>query len=819
MNDLPPANTWQPAQGCSSDGPSNPAIVYSITLTGVPATIFAAAAGGYVWSLSLNDGGAPPNFTIDRFDGAGNLIDHPIEVSGVDGSTTFNDSVYLNADPSAPLQAATKQYVDASSLTGQDVPAGMGICGRQNVAGNGSWTPLAPPALGYLPLAGGYLSGAIGFNGPAGQRFVLGSTASPGNLGRWMITLGDTTAESGGNAGSNFVLTSYNDLGQGPTAQLTMTRNGMTTLGGSMTVNGKINLNGLSNLTIGGGNTGDTIITDGAGNLIWGSGGSGAGIPDAPLTGGPYGRQAAAWVVIPPPPIATDAPSNGSLYGRNNGAWAVVPPPVITADAPAIGQLYGRYNNGWVQVGQQFVAIAGGNMTGPLVFNGTPANRAIAGMNASAMRWALNLGDQTPETGGNSGSNWTLQRYADNGALIDTPVTISRASGQMTVANPVTVPNPPPGDNSSLVATTSWVNGAIGAFPQPPPASTTLPLMNGTAAVGTSTAYARGDHVHPSDSTRLATAGGTITGTLGVNGILTEGSGSGAAQINLNGAAGNVRAIVGETNGVARWNLQLGNSVAESGSNAGSNFSITRFNDAGAAIDTPFQIARSNGQVVISGAPPLMSNATQPFWGVADGSGATRGQFYWQSSTNQLGLALFSPAASAFLNNSGQFQTQTFYNATAQAYMAGGTAWTNTACDARIKTVQSDYTSGLDEVLQLQPRVFVYKGNDTPTERLDNPPFSPDGSDVPNPEPLPIAAPYPASPMYQDALNRKPYVGFIAQELEQIFPGMVSKRSGFIDGEAVDDQRGINMEELTFALVNAVKTLAARVAELEAARG
>jgi hypothetical protein len=49
-------------------------------------------------------------------------------------------------------------------------------------------------------------------------------------------------------------------------------------------------------------------------------------------------------------------------------------------------------------------------------------------------------------------------------------------------------------------------------------ASSTTPLMDGTAAVGTSANYARGDHVHPSDTSRLGpgvssnlTAGFTAT--------------------------------------------------------------------------------------------------------------------------------------------------------------------------------------------------------------------------------------------------------------------------------------------------------------------
>ena len=73
-----------------------------------------------------------------------------------------------------------------------------------------------------------------------------------------------------------------------------------------------------------------------------------------------------------------------------------------------------------------------------------------------------------------------------------------------------------------------------------PLASTTTPAMNGTAAVGTGTTWARADHVHPTDTTRysasnpsgyqtaaqvttslasyLPLAGGTLTGSLGVQG-------------------------------------------------------------------------------------------------------------------------------------------------------------------------------------------------------------------------------------------------------------------------------------------------------------
>jgi hypothetical protein len=55
------------------------------------------------------------------------------------------------------------------------------------------------------------------------------------------------------------------------------------------------------------------------------------------------------------------------------------------------------------------------------------------------------------------------------------------------------------------------------------PASTLTPVMDGgVGAVGVSTtAWARSDHQHPSDTSRLATAGGTISGNLTVSGTAT----------------------------------------------------------------------------------------------------------------------------------------------------------------------------------------------------------------------------------------------------------------------------------------------------------
>ena len=111
------------------------------------------------------------------------------------------------------------------------------------------------------------------------------------------------------------------------------------------------------------------------------------------------------------------------------------------------------------------------------------------------------------------------------------PIVVSPLlSGTSGGAPPALINGPNPGDNSQTVPTTSWVNqavsaaiGAIPAPPVPPSPSNAAPTMAGTAAPGTSALYSRGDHVHPTDTSRAAASalagylplsGGTLTGPL-----------------------------------------------------------------------------------------------------------------------------------------------------------------------------------------------------------------------------------------------------------------------------------------------------------------
>ena len=102
----------------------------------------------------------------------------------------------------------------------------------------------------------------------------------------------------------------------------------------------------------------------------------------------------------------------------------------------------------------------------------------------------------------------------------------------------------------------------------------------------------------------------TVTGALATNsGSLFVGTAtSTTASIALNATAGNFRTVSAYTAGAARW-LFGADTTAETGSNAGSNFSIYSFTDAGVSNGAVFSISRATGSVFINDGLSLGSTA------------------------------------------------------------------------------------------------------------------------------------------------------------------------------------------------------------------
>jgi len=122
-----------------------------------------------------------------------------------------------------------------------------------------------------------------------------------------------------------------------------------------------------------------------------------------------------------------------------------------------------------------------------------------------------------------------------------------------------------------------------------------------------------------------------------------------------------------------------------------------------------------------------------------------------KKSTGNVGIGIKSPGYLLEVNGS--------------AGKPGGGSWSNSS-DERLKDIAGKYDRGLDQILSLKPVTFYYK----------------DG----NPRGLP---------------TDEEYIGFIAQEVRDLFPEAVSEgQDGYLD---------FNMHPVNVAVVNAIKELKA----------
>jgi hypothetical protein len=78
-------------------------------------------------------------------------------------------------------------------------------------------------------------------------------------------------------------------------------------------------------------------------------------------------------------------------------------------------------------------------------------------------------------------------------------------------------------------------------------------------------------------------------------------------------ASGQVARVFGRTNGSNRWAVELGDTTAEGGGNAGSNLVIRRYDNSGTGLGTPVIINRATGAVTLEAPLTLpASNPTDP---------------------------------------------------------------------------------------------------------------------------------------------------------------------------------------------------------------
>ena len=248
------------------------------------------------------------------------------------------------------------------------------------------------------------------------------------------------------------------------------------------------------------------------------------------------------WIGVP---VALDPSGRKLLFDRSQNAWL---------EAPTDGQLYGR--NGSLAVWQPALPIAGGTLTGPLTTPlGTSAAPAIQIGSAASGLWgsssALNLkaggitntsfavagntmnvpltmaaGQPILTQAGNGGTNLGLALGALNNGLWASSSATAIVVQTNSTANTIfaSTGNQMGVSLTMLSGTTLTLAADPAAALQPvtlqyynahlPGASATTPLMDGTAAIGVGTTWARADHVHPTDTSRAPLANPTFTGAV-----------------------------------------------------------------------------------------------------------------------------------------------------------------------------------------------------------------------------------------------------------------------------------------------------------------
>jgi hypothetical protein len=505
---------------------------------------------------------------------------------------------------------------------------------------------------------------------------------------------------------------------------------------------------------------------------------------------GPQGPQGAASTVPGPQgPIGNTGPQGPQGVAGPTGPQGA---PGAVPEAPNDGSAYGRQSLGWAKV----LPLAGGTLTGLLsisppaggvniVLNASAAgiNRNIQSQTAGVLRWLLSLGNNTAEPGsGNVGSDFVLNRYSDAGALIDAPLAINRATGQMTLAaNGLILSNP---SSRYLVGATA---GALNRWA----------MFLGTGAESGSNTGS--DFV----LYRYNDAGTTIDAPLSINRAsgavavtstnLTIGPTSGGVNLVLNkasGGAGVPNNLFGQTAGVNRWVIQLGNGVAES-SNSGSDFAIQRYNDAGTPLDVPLNINRGSGQATFT-----TTTGTVPL-AVTGGPGGTSLAIDKASGTTGSNVLFRAAGLNRYLFGTG----------------GGETGSGNTGSDFTFSAYADNGSTSIGAILSIVRAtrvctfaVAIVNGPSDRSLKENVRPIDPDEAlaDVLQLQPVRFN-------MIADETKRA-QIGLIAQDVAPLVPEVLQNYQPDPDA---DPKLALDYSRLVATLIGAVQALTARVAALE----
>jgi hypothetical protein len=563
-----------------------------------------------------------------------------------------------------------------------------------------------------------------------------------------------------------------------------------------------------------------------------------------------YQWDGAFWLAGPPNSAVADAPADGKQYGRQNAAWTEVVAGGIT-EPPLDSRMYGRKNRAWARS----VDGTGDAMSGPLQLPTGAVNApALTFTNSIELglywknidqigivakgfeRILFDLSDpfSTVQTIRPSGLDGTAKLLISNqpataadaqhGEMIvnaDGSVALRTAAIGADVRGSLTL------DAPQILLPDGTVTAPGIAFASEPELGFYVPSPGGLAL--TSPAGVVGgwdtvsDNVHFSATSPVAgqctigvnngpgpnnnfgfirstqtdividqysfgtatplplTVVGQVNVVLDTPSVLVECKATGTTSMAFNSLVPDGNTLLHwMRNGQSYWYIGAPDTAAMDNA-----WSISRRDiGTGGALDLPIRIPHSTGEVqtnALDSANYVNANITLgigargtpgALWRVTQESTIIR-QYFNNDVAHRFdydiatGIFTLSVSLGAYVfNNDG---------ATAQKNVAGDWA---ALSDARIKDNVQDYTVGLDAILGLQPRTFTFKAG---TGR---------------------------------AVGQR-FTSLIAQEAEAAMPDLVSTAPGTLGDIELDDMRTLDTTNITYALINAVKTLNARLAALE----
>jgi Chaperone of endosialidase len=359
----------------------------------------------------------------------------------------------------------------------------------------------------------------------------------------------------------------------------------------------------------------------------------------------------------------------GSLsYEWNGVAWISISAGGGIPDAPDDGLSYARSDSAWVQV----IPTTGGEFTGPI--NGPSINttgtvsinapHAVLTLNNSGaetdfaaimsytnnmLRWQSMIGDNSPETGGNAGTDIRFNRFDDTGEYLGSPLVLSRATGAIlhedgTVAAPALAFSSEPG---------------LGFY------RNTTGVINIASSGGVSASFDSTGETQTTTSFTSRTIGGTSTVNLGT-------APPGSPDRNIlqitQGVSGDASIATVAVGSAVRGNLTIDAPYVT----VAGQLSVQTISQSNTAAETDI----APGPL----AWPDLGGGMIAIRGNTNGNYPIVGPITCYSGTGNTGASL----------------------------MDGATAWSVTS-DERLKNIASEITDGIDAITAMRPIRFRYK--------------------------------------------------------------------------------------------------------------